>query len=198
MMAGTSGGGGASAIGGASGVFMGIGAGLQFGGNLTSAYSARLAGQGQAWNYKQQAKRYLLDAKDAMLSVGGIQYQSQDAMAMRYDQLARDVAQMRTQAAASGIDLSSDAASRIERANRTYAAWDVARLAEQGQSEANAAVLAARNARIESAYAKANAEIARIGAKMQYKAGMVSAWAGLIGGTAQAAGMSYMGVSGGR
>jgi len=182
------------------GALKGVSTGLQFGADLMSAYSydlqasgALISGQLSQWNYNNQADAYAADASGYAAQAGDMQKAGMDQSYLRFNQLAYDIGRIRTKAAGSGIDLSSDIAARVEGQTRTNATYDVNAIQSTAGANASGAMNMAKNSMISSAYATAQGKIEMYGAEATAAANRASAkaakniaWANMIGGMSNA------------
>ena len=164
-------------IGGIDAAVGGVTTGAKFGSDLSSAYAygikaigAFQSGKLSQWNYDQQAAAYKEDAASYMATAGDYQQEGLDQAFLRYQQLNEDVGRIRATAAGSGIDMSSDIVRRVDAQTRQNAAYDVNKIGQNAANKSQSAVYQARNALINSAYATANGEIAKINADAQGEA----------------------------
>lgn len=192
--------------GGTVGAFKGISAGLRFGSDLTSAYSHQLMASGaliggrlSRWNYGNVAEGYAADAQGYAAQAGDFQQAGMDRAFIRYWQLGHDIGRIRSKAAGSGIDMSSDIVSRVEGQSRRNAVYDVRQIQRTANANAAGAMDMARSSMVSSAYAKAQGEIEMAGAEATAAANRASAsaarnmaWANLIGGIGNSIGGGFM------
>lgn len=178
----------------------GLSAGVQYGADLSAAnaYGLQAAGAEQQgalsqWSYDQQAKAYAQDALSYSATAGEYQQEGLDQAFLRYQQLNEDVGRIRTAAAGSGIDMSSDVVRRVDAQTRQNAAYDVNKIGRNAANKSQSAISQARNAMVQSAYATANGQIAYANgvaqakayrAQQQYASDM--AWLNLVSGTVEA------------
>ncbi len=175
-------------------------AGVQYGADLSAAnaYGLQAAGAEQQgalsqWSYDQQAKAYAQDALSYSATAGEYQQEGLDQAFLRYQQLNEDVGRIRTAAAGSGIDMSSDVVRRVDAQTRQNAAYDVNKIGRNAANKSQSAISQARNAMVQSAYATANGQIAYANGVAQAKAYRAQqqyaedmAWLNLVSGTVEA------------
>ena len=188
-------------IGGIDAAVGGATTGARFGSDLSSAYAygikaigAFQSGKLSQWDYDRQAAAYKEDAASYMATAGDYQQEGLDQAFLRYQQLNEDVGRIRTAAAGSGIDMSSDVVRRVDAQTRQNAAYDVNKIGRNAANKSQSAVYQARNALINSAYATANGKIAYYNGiaqadayRNQQNLGTKMAWANLVSGTANSA-----------
>ena len=187
-------------IGGIDAAVGGATAGVKFGSDLSSAYAygikaigAFQSGKLSQWDYDRQAAAYKEDAASYMATAGDYQQEGLDQAFLRYQQLNEDVGRIRTNAAGSGIDMSSDVVRRVDAQTRQNAAYDVNKIGRNAANKSQSAISQARNAMVQSAYATANGQIAYANGVAQAKAYRAQqqyandmAWINLVSGAINA------------
>lgn len=164
---------------------------LNFGADLSDAGRPYLQGNASAYSKRVSAAGLEDQAKMHMFNAGEIQRQGWDRAALRYDELRREISRQRVTAAGSGIDLSSRTVSRAETSSRVGARWDVDQYSRTAQAKSFAEVRNAMNARINSAYARAEAKFAKAAGNAGTINGVIGALGRAAGGIAGSIGMSY-------
>ena len=185
------------------------GVGAKYGNSLLNAwgygnqaFAAYQNGVFQKWGYDMQAAAYRQDAKSYAATAGEYQREGNDEAYLRYQQLNYDVGRIRTAAAGSGIDLSSDVVKRTDAQTRAYADYDVTRIQRNAANKGQSAISQARNALINAAYATANGKLALANGKSQamaylamqkygLKAAQASVWTGGIATSLQGAAFGF-------
>ena len=134
-----------------------------------SAYKsqAKLSASDARFQGKLQSEDLARQGESAVKNIGIVQRQGIDSATLRYNALGAEIARQRVSAAGSGIDLSSNAVSKVEQASRRNAAWDVSRISRNTKIAADNYNAQAEMAFRNSAFAQINSEYAAKQAEIQ-------------------------------